>query len=332
VNNFATPSRRLFIWTLRIAALALVGWFVSGSVRGAVAELSQHEWHVNPLWLLAAGAIYALALVPMGWFWQRTLAALGCPMPFIFALFAYFMGHIGKYVPGKAMSVILRVAAVRKWVPSMRIALISTLLETLTMMAVGACLAAAMSVFVLRLDWMYSVAAVVFALATALPTLPPIARRLAMFGLNRSGQANGASNTAVKRAPTPAEIATRLREIDFGLLAQGWFAAAIGWLLQAVSLWATLRSIGIDRVSLVGDLPTFVAAVSFAVVAGFASQIPAGLGVRDALLMQLLVPACGQTNSFIAAVLMRLIWLMSELAACGILYIGARFAGSNGNR
>src|SRR4051812_14187993 len=119
----------------------------------------------------------------MGWFWQRTLSALGCPTPLLPAMCAYFLGHLGKYVPGKAMSVILRVASVRHWVPSMRIALISTLLETLTMMAVVAFLAAVMSVLVLKLDLIVSLAAVGTALAAGAPTLPPVARRLASLGL-----------------------------------------------------------------------------------------------------------------------------------------------------
>jgi uncharacterized membrane protein YbhN (UPF0104 family) len=311
---------------LRIAGVALVAWFVHGTVREALAQLSEHEWHVRPLWLLAAGAIYAGALAPMGSFWQRTLAALGCPVPMVFALFSYFLGHIGKYVPGKAMSVILRVAAVRKWVPSMRIALIGTLLETLTMMAVGACLAAAMSIFVLRLEPVVSLAAVGMALAAGVPTIPPIARRLAILGLKRAGDAREAGQSVVTPVLNATEIAARLQAIDVWLLAKGWLAAALCWLLQAMSLWATLRAIGVDDVSATGDLPALLAAVSFAVVAGFLSQIPAGLGVRDALLMQLLVPVCGQTNALVAAVLMRLIWLMSELAACGILYIGTRVA------
>lgn len=321
----ANSSRRILVWTLRIGALVVVGWFVHGTVRQGFDELEQHEWHVSPLWLIAAGAIYALALTPMGWYWRRALAALGCPAPLVNALFAYFLGHIGKYVPGKAMSVILRVAAVRKWVPSMRIALISTLLETLTMMAVGACLAAVLSIFVLRLDTIVSLAAVGMALTTLIPTLPPVARRLSTLGLNRT-------NPSTAATPTVAEIAARLPEINFRLLAQGWLAAAICWFLQAISLWAMLRAIGVDSLSPASDLPTLLAAVSFSVVAGFVSQIPAGLGVRDALLMQLLVPACGKSNALVAAVLMRLIWLVSELAACGILYIGTRFAAKNAKR
>src|SRR6185295_9842440 len=98
---------------------------------------------------------------------------------------AYFLGHLGKYVPGKAVSVILRVAAVRRWVPTMRIALISTLLETLTMMAVGAFLAALMSIFVLHLEPIVSLVAVGMACAAGAPTIPPITRFLASLGIAR---------------------------------------------------------------------------------------------------------------------------------------------------
>jgi uncharacterized membrane protein YbhN (UPF0104 family) len=319
----------MLIWTLRIGVLFVVGWFVHGSVRRALDDLSEHEWHVSPLWLVAAGAIYVLALVPMGWFWQRALAALGSPAPMLFALYAYFLGHLGKYVPGKAMSVILRVAVVRKWVPSMRIALIGTFLETLTMMAAGACLAALLAIFVVRLDMIVSLSAVGMAIATIVPTIPPVARRLAALGLNRADPSDAAATTSSAPTLTPAEIAARLPAINFRLLAKGWLAAAVCWFLQAISLWATLRAIGVDTLSPASDLPILLAAVSFAVVAGFVSQIPGGLGVRDGLLVRLLEPTCGTANALVATILLRLIWLVSELVACGILYIATRFARSN---
>jgi uncharacterized membrane protein YbhN (UPF0104 family) len=103
----------------------------------------------------------------------------------------------------------------------------------------------------------------------------------------------------------------------------------LGW-----SLWATLRAIGVVDLEPIRHLPLLVAAVALAVVAGFASMLPGGLGVRDALLMQLLAPHCGSANALVAAVLVRLVWLVSELAACVILYVGARSrepgAGSEG--
>ena len=79
-------------------------------------------------------------------------------------------------------------------------------------------------------------------------------------------------------------------DINFRLLAKGWLAACVCWLLLGLSLWATLRAIGVDDLEPVRDLPLLVAAVAFAVVAGFASMLPGGLVVRDALLMQLLAP------------------------------------------
>ena len=44
--------------------------------------------------------------------------------------------------------------------------------------------------------------------------------------------------------------------------------------------------------------------------------------------MQLLAPLCGEANALIAAVLVRLVWLVSELVACGILYIARRNRGA----
>ena len=294
---------------------------VSGTVRGALAQLSQHEWHVRPGWLIAAGALYAIGLVPMAWFWYRALAALGQPAPWLATLRAYFLGHLGKYVPGKAMAVVLRVAAVRKWVSSIRIALISSLLETLTMMAVGAFLAAALSTVVLGLEPRLGAIALAMAVAAGLPTLPPIARRLAAIGMARMKQEDGLELPA----SIPADVNASLHGINLALLARGWLAATACWTLLGLSLWATLRAIGVDQLEPLGDLPRLVAAVAMAVVAGFLSMLPGGLVVRDALLMQLLAPVCGEANALVAAVLLRLVWLVTEVAACGILYVRARY-------
>lgn len=321
MTDTPTSTRRSIIWTLRIAAVVVVCWGVSGSVRNAFAQLSQHDWHVQPIWLVVSGGLYVLGLVPMGWFWQRTLAALNYPTPLAAALRAYFLGHLGKYVPGKAVSVILRVATVRKWVPPMRIALISTLMETLTMMASGAFLAAMMSIFVLHLDPVISLVAVGMACAAGAPTIPPVARLLASLGIARDKRQEEAAGESP--ATPRADLTANLQGINYSLLATGWLAGCVCWLFQALSLWATLRAIGVENVSPIGDFPVLIAAVAFAVVAGFLSQLPAGLGVRDALLMQLLIPVCGAANALVAAVLMRLVWLVSEVIVCGILYIGA---------
>jgi hypothetical protein len=296
--------------------LVLVG--VGGTVVKACGDLANYEWHVRPLWLIVSGALYGLGLLPMGWFWHETLTALGQPAPLIATLRAYFLGHLGKYVPGKAMAVILRVAAVRKWVPSMRIALLSCLMETLTMMAVGAFLAAVLTLVLLSSEPLLASGAVAMALAAGLPTLPPIARRLARIGLDRLK-----SRTDNNEPAAPLDIDASLRGINYRLLAKGWCAAGVCWVLLGLSMWATLRAIGADEFSPVADLPRLIAATAFAVVAGFLSMLPGGLVVRDIVLLKLLAPICGDANALVAAVLLRLVWLVSEVVVCGILYVAA---------
>ncbi len=66
-----------------------------------------------------------------------------------------------------------------------------------------------------------------------------------------------------------------------------------------------------------------------AVVAGFLSFIPAGAVVREAVLLELLAPQLGEANALVAAVLLRVVWLVSELVVSGILYMSPRITASD---
>ena len=64
-------------------------------------------------------------------------------------------------------------------------------------------------------------------------------------------------------------------------------------------------------------------------VAGFLSLIPGGLGVREAVLDQLLKQPFGPLYAFVVPILLRLVWLLTELVVSGILYIGLGFRRSS---
>ena len=193
------------------------------------------------------------------------------------------------------------------------------------MMAVGAFLAAALSALVLRLEPRLAAIGLVMAAAAGVPTLPPIARRLARLGSQRIKQdpalENSADNSArPEHQPCRHQLAASRRRL-----------ARRGPMLDAAGAEPVGDAHGDRRrttCSSSSDLPRLVAAVAFAVVAGFLSMLPGGLVVRDALLMQLLAPMCGEANALVAAVLLRLVWLVSEVAACGILYVAARTQGA----
>jgi hypothetical protein len=307
---------------LRISVLVIVCIGASGTVRSALADLGKHEWQLRPGWLIVSGVAYLVGMIPMAWFWQRILQAFGYQPPLMATTRAYYLGQLGKYVPGKAMVIVLRVASMRRWAPSMRLVIVSVFLETLTMMAAGAALAFLFSAFVLKLDAFILLIALGMVGAAGLPTLPPALRWFGKLGANRF-----AREDAKATAEDPAEVESKLGAITYGVLSAGWMAAAITWVLFGISLWGALRAIGIDGIELFSGMPTLITAVAFSIVAGFLSMLPAGLGVRDGVLLKLLAPTCGDANALVVTVLMRLVWLVSELLACGILYIGRRRRG-----
>ena len=70
-----------------------------------------------------------------------------------------------------------------------------------------------------------------------------------------------------------------------------------------------------------GDYPIVTASVALAMVAGFVSLIPGGAGVREYIILTLLAGPYGVVAATVVAVLLRLIWLSSELALASVFYI-----------
>jgi uncharacterized membrane protein YbhN (UPF0104 family) len=112
------------------------------------------------------------------------------------------------------------------------------------------------------------------------------------------------------------------------VLFSGWIGMVVGWLFQGLALWATLRGMGLNDLELGTNLPLLTAAVALAIVAGFAALIPAGFGVREWVLTQLLpqVPAIAKLQhpdaaAVLSATVLRLITLVAELGISGILYL-----------
>ena len=73
-----------------------------------------------------------------------------------------------------------------------------------------------------------------------------------------------------------------------------------------------------------------LACVSLATVAGFVSLLPGGIGVRELVLIPLLGPTIGPANAIIAAIVIRLVWLASELLGAGGFWV-SRFLRKNTN-
>ena len=300
--------RRLRQWlntAIKLAIVVLVVWFIRRAIVDAWRELGKHDFRFDYAWLAVSGGLYLLGVLPCAIFWHRTLRALGQQVGFVKTVRAYYVGHLGKYVPGKAMVVVLRAGMIRGPGVDASLAVASVFYETLTMMSAGAMVAAAIVACRFHDHPLLLWAAVAIMLAAGLPTQPPIFKRLArLAGVGRVNP------------DTPVKLA----RLGYGTVILGWVLNAAGWAILGLSFWAALRGVGLAESNPVGQFAVYVAAVSLATVAGFVSMLPGGAVVREAVLTELTAPCLGAGAALIGALLLRLVWLAAELLISAVLY------------
>lgn len=317
MSQTRSSRKKWLMAAVKLLIVAAILWWVCGSLREGWTELNEQDkdqWNWQPGWLVLAGVTYLLGLLPFGLFWFRVLRILGQRAHLGETLRAYYIGHLGKYVPGKAMVVVLRTGLIRGRRVNTGVAAVSVFLETLTMMAVGAFLAATYLLLFFPEEPMWSYAAAVLMAVSLAPTIPPVFKRLArLAGVGKSD-------------PRSAE---KLDRLGYKTLVLGWLLSLAGWMLLGLSYWAALRAMGIEGLDPIGHLPRYVAGVALAVVAGFLLLVlPGGVGVREAFLAKLMVPYLGElcqaqanVTAWASAFLLRLVWTVSELVISGILWL-----------
>jgi glycosyltransferase 2 family protein len=302
--------KRWILAAIKLLIVATVIWFIRRTLVDAWTQLGARHWQFDIWWLAASGGLYLFGTLLCGIFWHRALRALGQNVSLPQALRAYYIGHLGKYVPGKAMVVILRTGLVRGEGVDTALAAASVFFETLTMMAVGAFMSAAIVAIWFHEQTLLFSAAMAMMLVAGLPTLPPVFRRIVrLMGVGRANPA----------------IIEKLADLGYGTMLLGWLLTAISWVMVGLSSWAVLRSLGAADANPIGQLHLYTAAVTLATVVGFVSFVPGGAVVREAALAQFLVlmmPQTDKATALVTAILLRLVWLVAELVISGILYFG----------
>jgi uncharacterized membrane protein YbhN (UPF0104 family) len=117
--------------------------------------------------------------------------------------------------------------------------------------------------------------------------------------------------------PFPGVGREALPRFSSGLQAEGLAWSLLGWALMGLSLAATIQAIEPGRLP-AGAWPMAVAAVALATVAGFLVAIfPGGLVIREAVLTAALGPTLGAEPAIVAALVLRLVWVVAELVCSG---------------
>jgi uncharacterized membrane protein YbhN (UPF0104 family) len=283
----ADAKRRLKFFA-KLAIVGVVAFFVHKSIlagwNGLSEEIRQGRWSLDRVrweWLAAAGVLYALGQLPNGLFWRQILTSLGARVPLGATLRAFYIGHLGKYVPGKAMVVVMRTSLLVPHGARPAIAAVSVFYETLTMMAVGALISAAIIGVRFRdhVDWLLASAAMV--VVTGLPVVPPIFMRVVRR--LRVGRMDEAEASGEIGRLTPSSLVA------------GWLLVTVGWILSGASIAATLRAAGFaGDAPPVDQLVVCTAAAALSVVVGFLSFLPGGIFVREAVIITFLGPTYGE--------------------------------------
>ena len=261
-----------------------------------------------PLWL-AAIAVYVGTMVLSCLFWHRVLIAIGQRPSFGQSMLAFFASQLGKYVPGKAMVVVIRTDLIRGEEVSTAPAAASVFVETLTWIFVGSAIASLLLVFQFREQVVLQVAAAILTIVAGVLTWPAVFRRIAI----KLGAARGRNAEKM------------FDGLNLATMSYGWAVMTIGWCLNGLSLWLVLMGLPGTEASL-ADYPLALACVSLATVAGFVSLLPGGIGVRELVMIPLLGARFGTITAIVAAIVIRVVWMAAELATSGIIYLYRRFS------
>lgn len=291
-----------------LAAAASV--FVALYLRRNWASLNEYSWHLDPL---AGGASVALLLASLVWgvqLWRMVVRRMGGTPPGLLALSrVWFLSSLARYVPGKIWQLVGAAGLVDRERMSGPLTGASLLVHMGFVLA-AACLTAVLLSPVERLgrgwaEW-------------AVPALTAVALVLALHPRPLSALLGWVADWS------------GWSEIHWGggwadglaLLAGG----LLSWLLQGAAFWLFASSLtSVDP----SALPAMVGINALAFVGGYVTLVvPAGLGVREAILTVLLAGLLPPGPAAVVAVGSRLWTVAGEVLGAGLFEAGWRLAGA----
>jgi uncharacterized membrane protein YbhN (UPF0104 family) len=310
------PKRRLVFFLLKLllamALLAAVGWKFAEFFKSVNWDSLTKQ--VDYVSLAAAGLLYIGCHTLWGTFWVQLLRGQGVTITWWLGLRAYFVSQFGKYVPGKAWVIFLRVGLLRSLEVRPTVVIVTGAYETLTNMAAGAVLGAVL------LPW----SGLTESLNTyqqyglfGLALLP-----LALLGLNRLVRRVAKKYAHGAVIPTPSVL----------LLARGLVQAIFGWAMLGLSLWFVVNGVNPDPVPLTLPLyAQYLCGVAVSYVFGFLVLFsPAGAGAREWVLQLMLArQLASDPLAALISVLLRIVWTLFEVVVAIGLYFGVRIAKPN---
>jgi len=271
-----------------------------GDLRDSVADL-------HPAVLAGAFLAVLAGLAGNMLSWRALLAGLGSPLPLPASLRVFFLGQLGKYLPGSVWPLLAQMELAREHgVPRSRggtvglVTVAISLLAALVLAAVTLPLTSADAVS--SYGWAFLAVPVV-----AVLLLPPVVNRLLARMLRL------ARRPALERPLPGRAVAVSL----------AW--ATLSWLCYGVHIALLAGNLGAQDNAL---LPLAVGGFALAWTVGFLVVLaPAGAGVREGVLVLVLAPVLDAPRALLVALASRLLMSLGDLTWAGGATVLARRHG-----
>lgn len=285
-------------------AMALAGLVLGGAAIGFVVRTLVHEWprvsddlSTADLRFLAVAAVCAaLGMTSIGWAWRSVMRVLGVDAPLSRVIPWYYVGELGKYVPGGIWPVLGRGELARNGgVPRSR-----------------AYASVAMSLGVLYLAAMFVAAAFLpFGLSNGVGFSPWMLALLALpVGVVALHHEVLARVVGVVGRLTGREIDLEIPVWRDSLLLVARYVPT--WLFIGTATWAVGRATTTDI-----SYPRVMFATVLSWVVGFlAVPVPSGAGIREAVLYA--TSGLTKSQSVFTAVTARIIFVVVDVAGAAI--------------
>jgi uncharacterized membrane protein YbhN (UPF0104 family) len=226
---------------------------------------------------------------------------------------AYIISQVGKYVPGKAVVLVIRYMVLGRLGISFGVVVLATFFETIGAMAAAALLSFLLLTFspstagsqsLAQLPWLWPTSLFLF-LGLGFLVIPPVLAQ-APRAMSRIAP------SARRHADTP---------IGWGTVGWSLLSGLIAWCAFGASFWAVVQSVSPKPLPL-AEIPTLTAVFCFSYVAGFLSLVPGHFGVREFIMDLVLRPMLGGDRlvAVSATLLSRLVTLTVELLLALVAY------------
>jgi hypothetical protein len=309
-------SPRLRLWMKAGTLLFTVAFMVFLLIQGREELRQFDDWRATWRAYLAACAqgflLYPLSLIVQAWIWGMMIARLGQLSGGWRDVEIYAYTHLMRRLPGAVWYLAGRTVIYREWGIGARVTLAASGLEWLLLIAAAASLGGALSLSGPG-SWLLGsglLALFVLAISWGLRTLPSVRGQRWVPQFARNGLAK-LSTTAMPRNRDLAlwvilyAVAYIVGGSILFLLLQGVAPDAGITLRNAIRIWALAGGLGF-------------------LITMF---VPIGVGIPELTLTALLVPYMPLVGALLIAVLLRMLFIVSDLVWGGLMWALARLMG-----